>query len=120
MAHDEPAPLTFEQKVTILQSYGFAVGKRDPRLNTRFPGAFMVCEVSDEEELTRDYDLPTEDGANGPWCVVGDDLAALVEQAMDLAADFDRFEAVVEDVRAGGSGVLHVDGRGAGPAIREG
>lgn len=110
--------MTFDQKVTVLLSYGFAVGKRDPRLNTRYPGAFMVCEVSDEEELTSQYDLPTTDGSNGLWCVVGDDLAHLVDEAMDIASSFSHFDAVVADVLAGGDGILHIDGTGAGPSTR--
>ena len=64
-----------------LRQWGFIVGKRDPRLNTRFSGAFMVCESFEPAEV------PTKDGSNGPWCIVGDDLTLLVEQAYGVWAD---------------------------------
>lgn len=65
--------MTHEQKIATLREHGFVVGERDPRLNTNFAGAFMVAEAHEESEL------PTQDGRNGPWCVVGDDLPTLVE-----------------------------------------
>ncbi len=95
-----PSLLTYEQKVKVLQSYGFVVGDRDPRLNTDYPGSKMVVEAHDESEL------PTQDGRDGPWCIVGDDLPAPVEEAIDLASSFDRFELVVENVYNGGDGIL--------------
>jgi|HubBroStandDraft_2_1064218.scaffolds.fasta_scaffold449928_2 hypothetical protein len=57
----------------------FICGPRDVRLNTRYPGKFMVV-----EEEYRDMDLPTEDGSNGPWCIVGDDFPALVKTAWEI------------------------------------
>lgn len=69
---------TYADKVRFLQSYGWHVGERDPRLNTKFPGMFMVCEPFDESEV------PTEDGSSGPWCLVGDNLEALVDEAYDF------------------------------------
>ena len=68
-------------KIAVLESYGFTVGERDPRLNTDYEGAFMVVEASYHD--IGDYELPTANGANGPWCVVGDDLDELVETAYD-------------------------------------
>lgn len=68
-------------KVAFLQSRGFTVGERDPRLNTAFKGAFMVVESHEESEL------PTEDGRNGPWCIVGDNLDELVDRAYDNWAE---------------------------------
>lgn len=65
-------------KAAQLRAWGFTVGPRDPRLNTDFAGAFMVVEAHDDTEL------PTRDGANGPWCIVGDDLTALVAEAHTL------------------------------------
>lgn len=62
-------------KVAALKAMGFTVDARDPRLNTAFKGGFMVVEGHEESEL------PTESGCNGPWCVVGDDLAELVDTA---------------------------------------
>ena len=67
--------MTQEEMTSRLREWGFVVGKRDPRINTRFEGSFMVVESHEESEL------PTEDGRNGPWCIVGDDLAALVREA---------------------------------------
>lgn len=62
-----------------LTAHGWFVGERDPRLNTKYPGKFMVTEC----DFT-DYELPTEDGSNGPWCIVGDNLRVLVKQAFDV------------------------------------
>jgi len=62
-----------DRKVKVLRRLGFLVGERDPRRNTAFRGAFMVAEPIDEDEL------PTESAARGGWCVVGDNLAGLVE-----------------------------------------
>lgn len=62
-----------------LRARGFTVGARDPRINTNYPGAFMVVEAHDESEL------PTEDGSNGPWAIVGDDLQALIDEAYEVA-----------------------------------
>ncbi len=80
----EIGPLDTEQsdiqeiKTICLKAYGFTVGPRDPRINTNYTGAFMVCEAHEENEL------PTQDGRNGPWCVVGDDLKTLVNQGFDF------------------------------------
>lgn len=59
-------------KVACLRAYGWTVGPRDPRLNRKFSGKFMVVEPFEEDEL------PTDDGSNGPWCIVGDDLPELI------------------------------------------
>lgn len=76
-----PEPVMIE----MLQLYGFTIGKRDPRLNTRYPGAFMVVEIADmnDEAEVSSYNLPTEDGRDGPWCVVGDDQSDLIRRAFD-------------------------------------
>lgn len=63
------------QEVDQLVEEGFTVGVRDPRLNTRYTGKFMVAESYEDDET------PTEDGSNGPWCIVGDDLCELVSEA---------------------------------------
>lgn len=78
IAMAKPAP-TQEEKIAALRANGYIVGARDPRLNTNYAGAFMVV-----EEGYTDDELPTKDGSNGPWCIVGDDLAALVDTAYDL------------------------------------
>ena len=49
---------------------------RDPRINTDFPGSLMVVEGGYE-----DAKLPTCDASNGPWCIVGDNVYALIAAA---------------------------------------
>jgi hypothetical protein len=58
-----------------LLDMGFIIGDRNPRINTNYPGKFMVAESHEPSEL------PTKDGSNGPWCIVGDDLDKLIEEA---------------------------------------
>lgn len=70
--------MTTDEKKAFLEKYGWVVGARDPRLNTDYPGAFMAVEPHEQSEL------PTRDGSNGPWCVVGDDLPALIDTAYDF------------------------------------
>jgi len=41
----------------------------------------MVIESHEKDEG------PTDDGSNGPWCVVGDNLDALIETAWNSWAD---------------------------------
>lgn len=69
-------------KTEFLESYGWTVGERNPQLHTDFLGAFMCVEPYEEEEL------PTKDGANGPWCVVGDNLEELIDAAYEFLVDF--------------------------------
>ena len=101
----EMTDLTFDQKVTVLRAYGWTVGERDPRLNTAYPGTKMVMEGT-IDEVERDHELPTVDGRDGPWCLVGDDLVPLVDEAFDFVSVFDRFDEVVDNVLDGGDGVL--------------
>lgn len=61
-----------------LTALGFTIGKRDPRVNTAYSGQFMVIEIHEESEL------PTKDGSNGPWAVVGDDLGVLIKTAYNF------------------------------------
>lgn len=70
--------MTRDDRLKLLAEYGWIVGKRDPRLNTDYAGEFMVCEPFEECEV------PTRDGSNGPWCVVGDDLEKLIVDASDV------------------------------------
>lgn len=70
--------MTQADKISFLRGYGFIVGDRDPRLNTNYTGKFMVVEAHEESEL------PTEDGSDGPWCVVGDNLTTLVDQGYEF------------------------------------
>lgn len=64
-----------EAQIADLKRWGFVVGERDPRLNRAFAGAFMVAESYEDSQA------PTDSGRDGPWCIVGDNLTALVEQA---------------------------------------
>ena len=72
---------SIEEKLVMLTKMGFTCGARDARLNRRFPGKFMVVEYHEESEL------PTEDGRNGPWCIVGDDLEELIDEAFNVWGD---------------------------------
>ena len=42
----------------------------------------MVAEACEENEL------PTKDGRNGPWAVIGNNLCALVNEAYEFLIDF--------------------------------
>lgn len=64
-------------KRRCLEDYGYTVGLRNPQINTDFDGKFMVVENFD------DHELPTKNGSNGPWCIVGDDLDTLIDKAFD-------------------------------------
>lgn len=66
-------------KQAVLEDMGFIVGRRDPRRNTAFRGAYMVAEPIDPAEL------PTV-CAGHEWCVVGDNLAELVETTFSAFA----------------------------------
>lgn len=60
---------------------GYTIAAREPKLNTDHMGVFMIAEALEEWDGT-----PTENGANGPWCLIGDDLAAMVKEAHDFGA----------------------------------
>lgn len=64
-----------------LKGLGWTVGPRDPRVNTAFAGQYMVCQPHEPHEL------PTRDASQGPWAVVGDDLADLVCEAWTFIND---------------------------------
>lgn len=51
---------TSGDKVKWLRDLGFFIGARNPLLNTRYPGRYMVAEKFDAAQL------PTEDAGNGP------------------------------------------------------
>lgn len=72
--------MTPNKQLTALRSWGFICGERDPRINTDYPGTQMVVEAHDESEL------PTRNGANGPWAIVGDSLPELVAEAYEVWA----------------------------------
>ena len=68
----------FDHMRSVLLANGWTVGERDPRVNTNYPGRFMAIEPHEDSEL------PTEDGRNGPWAIVGDDLDELTRKAYDF------------------------------------
>jgi hypothetical protein len=81
--------LEFHRRADALRSWGFTVGRRDSRLNTDHPGRFMVVESHTKKEL------PTKDGSNGPWCIVGNDLSALVDEAYGVwASEYEKEPAI--------------------------
>ncbi len=73
--------MTQDEKIAFLKSYGYIVGDRDSRLNTNYPGKFMVSEPYEECEF------PMEQYQNGPWCIVGDDLEELVNEGHEFLLD---------------------------------
>lgn len=83
---------TLDDKIAFLRSYGWTVGERNSRINTDYPGAFMCAEPFEADEL------PTRDGSNGPWCIVGDDLPALVDEAHSFLRDFTNTDYMVQIV----------------------
>ncbi|MBZ5616212.1 MAG: hypothetical protein LAO23_19565 [Acidobacteriia bacterium] len=68
----------YAEKIVALLSYGYTIGQRDSRINRNYPGKHMVVEAYEEHEL------PTDDGSNGPWCVVGDNLTQLIDQGWEF------------------------------------
>ena len=68
-------------KRMFLDDCGFTISARDPEINRKYPGRFMVCECYDEKTGQ------TDDGSDGPWTLVGDDLDSLIEEAFDFFAD---------------------------------
>ena len=83
---NEEEDVTWIKRRYLVDVCGFKIGPRDPRLNTDYPGRWMVCE---EDPDGGGCELPTRDGANGPWCIVGDDMPELINQAFDCWADED-------------------------------
>ena len=77
----DPAEDIIRIKIKALEGCGFEVGARDPRLNTKYTGRFMVLECR--------ASVPPGEHAEGQdcgsWCIVGDDLGALVTEAFDVA-----------------------------------
>lgn len=72
-------PKDLDGRIKVLRSLGWVVGDRDPKMNSKFDGAYMVV----EDEYTPDYPGQA-DGSDGDgiWCLVGDDLSALVDEAL--------------------------------------
>ena len=70
--------ITMHEKTAMLQAHGYYVGPRDPERNTDFPGAWMVA-----EPLPDDVKRPTKSAEDGAYCIVGDDLLKLIDEAYD-------------------------------------
>ena len=64
------------RRVHLLHRAGFYVGPRDPLRNTAFTGEWMVA-----RSLEAYY---TEDAGHGGFCIVGDDLPNMIEEAISL------------------------------------
>lgn len=69
-----------QEKIRVLRNHGFIVGERDPKMNMKFEGKFMVAEPYDPG-----HSQP--DGSGGTWCIVGDDLPELVDIAFNFCSD---------------------------------
>lgn len=67
--------MSIAAKAYLLLKNGFTIGQRDPRVNTKYDGDYMVIEPYTILQL------PTEDASNGPWCIVGDSLDSLIIEA---------------------------------------
>lgn len=65
--------LDYSRKIDDLLNAGFFVGMRDINRNTAYTGRYMVCEDENFQN--------TEDAAEGGFCIVGDDMEALVNEA---------------------------------------
>lgn len=72
-------PTLFDMSL-CLYSRGFYIGPRDPNRNTAFEGEWMVC----GDPVTP---RSTEDASNGGYCIVGDDLDALIREAYNAEYD---------------------------------
>ena len=66
-----------------LKMYGFKYGERDPLMNTAFNGRFMVAKHYLDGHTQ-------ESSRGGVWCVVGDNLDALIDAAYNAFADEER------------------------------
>ena len=67
---------TVPEAKLYLESIGFVIGARDPRLGVPYEGAFMASQPYEEDEF------PIASGT-GPWVVVGDDLDGIIMDAYE-------------------------------------
>jgi hypothetical protein len=70
--------LTAHEKTVMLLDHGYYIGPRDPERNTDFQGTWMVA-----EPLPDDVKRPTKDAGDGAYCIVGDNLSKLIDEAYD-------------------------------------
>lgn len=66
-------------QIRALQDAGFIVGKRDPNMNRAFGGRYMVAEHYPAGTIQDDAQ-----GGDGVWCIVGNDMAALLRDALSF------------------------------------
>ncbi|MGH8463082.1 MAG: hypothetical protein ACRER5_02980 [Pseudomonas sp.] len=66
-----------EHKIQMLQKIGLLCGERDPNRNTLFKGCFMVAEPLEDSSTS------TVDAGSGGYAIVGDNLAELVDEAIE-------------------------------------
>lgn len=71
----------YERKRRELTARGFIVGPRDPRLNRLWSGRWMVVDNDLADVLDALGATGTDDASRGPWCIVGDNLLELIEEA---------------------------------------
>jgi len=69
--------MTDLEKLAWLLEAGLIVASRDRSMNTDFPGNYMVSEWYEPGHQQRD-------GNGGVWCIVGDDLGALICEGYDF------------------------------------
>ena len=69
-------------KINFLRNSGITVDLRDPKMNSAFKGKFMICNPLEEGDP-----YPTEDASDGRFCIVGNDLPSLLDDAISLLDD---------------------------------
>ena len=66
----------------LVETLGFQIGPRDPQRRPDVSGKFMALE--NRTDITTRF----EGGPNGPWCMVGDDEDALIDEAFVIGVMF--------------------------------
>lgn len=64
---------TLFEKAAYLYNHGFYIGPRDPSRNANHRGEWMIAQNIDVANTT--------DASNGGFCIVGDDLDELIDEA---------------------------------------
>lgn len=63
-----------------VEAAGLFVGERDPKRNKAYKGKFMVCE-------NHGMGIESLNAGTGGFCIVGDDLEALITEAFQWIED---------------------------------
>lgn len=66
-------------KRSLLEHHGFTIGDRDPGLNRHHKGKYMVHEHRNKRDK-----YPTDNAEYGPFCIVGDNIDFLIDEAYDF------------------------------------